>query len=307
MKTRTIKRQVVEHSQLRQMLSYRICYKDKYEQQSIKNSLKDEVMAAYGDRWIRLAEGSRSAIDECVFMSTERGFSFMSKDYLTRHGISKRTLDRAFNFLAEKGLIYIVYRRKGCLNLTGKPIYLFTSHPYFKHWVTFLSLDVASDDGTNGAIENSQTSNLASDSEDIHISTSFELPNNNLKDPLKDRSEDENSPINLDIDYLPFYIDRTFATIYKAHFGLDIKRISQLYSILQQQAYKVNIEPENVREAGIWSLKQLIGQMKIKKIKNIYAYYTQIVKEKCHEIFDEELESMGADLSSKITFNLPYD
>ncbi|WP_139692499.1 hypothetical protein [Sporolactobacillus terrae] len=304
-------RKIVEHSQLRQMLSYRICYKDKSEQQQIKNQLKDEVMSAYGDKWIRLAEGTRSAIDEAMFMATEKGFSFMSKDYLTRHGISKRTLDRAFNFLADKGLIYIVYRRKGCLNLTGKPIYLFTSHSYFKHWVNFLSLDVALDVTANVAAENSQTSILASDSEDIPVSTSFELPNNNLKElSNKDRSEKadvDTDNINDDLDYLPSYIDRTFGTIYKAHFGLDIKRINQLWTILQQQAYKVNIEPENVPQAGIWSLKQLIGQMKIKKIKNLYAYYTQIVKDKCHEIFNQELEDMGADLSQSISFSLPYD
>lgn len=301
-------RTIIEHSQLRQMLSYRICYKDKSEQQQIKNKLKDEVIAAYGSKWIRLASGTQSAIDECIFMSTERGFSFMSKDYLTRHGVSKRTLDRAFNFLAEKGLIYIVYRRKGCLNLTGKPIYLFTSHLYFSYWVNFLSLDVASIDATNVVTRNSQTTSLASDSEHQNDSLPIILPEDYLKNSLKDRSENEQSPIESDLDYLPSYIDRTFGTIYKAHFGMDIKRINQLWTILKQQAYKVNIEPENVQQAGIWSLKQLIGQMKIKNIKNIYAYYTQIVKDKCHKIFDWECGEMyGVDITQPVSFSLPYD
>lgn len=299
------KRTIIEHSQFRQMISYHICYKNKSEQQSIKNSLKDEIMAAYGDRWLRLASGTRSAIDELCFMGTEKGFCYASKGYLTRHNISKRTLDRAINFLSDKGLIYIAYRRRGCLNLTGKPVFLFISHPYFKYWTSFLSLDVAEDDVANVATENFQTSSLSNDSADDPFSTSFS-PGNLSKDSLKDRSENDESPIDSDMDYLPQYIDKEFGTIYKVHFGLNITRINQLWSILQQQAYKANINDENIQKAGIWSLKQLIGHMKIKKIKNIYAYYTQIVKDKCHEIFLDECESdFGADFS-KLEFSIPH-
>ncbi|GGL55632.1 hypothetical protein [Sporolactobacillus putidus] len=305
MKTRTKQRTIIEHSQFRQMLSYHTCYTNKSEQQDIKNSLKGEIMAAYEDKWQRLADGTRSAIDELCFMATEKGFCYASKGYLTRHNISKRTLDRAINFLSNKGLIYIAYRRRGCLNLTGKPVFLFISHPYFEYWTSFLSLNVVDNDVANVVTGNSQTVSLSIDSADDPFSTSFS-PRSLSKESVKDRSENDETPTDSDLDYLPQYIDKEFGTIYKVHFGLNVARINQLWKILHQQAYKANIEPENVSQAGIWSLKQLIGQMKIKKVKNIYAYYTQIVKDKCHDIFLDECENeYGADFS-KLAFEIPH-
>lgn len=299
MRTRT-KRQIVEHSQLRKMLSYHSCYKNKSEQQSIKNSLKDEIIAAYGDKWIRLAEGTRSAIDESIFMGTEKGFSFMSKDYLTRHGISKRTLDRAFNFLAEKGLIYIAYRRKGYLNLTGKPIYLFTSHPYFSYWIDFLSLDVAGIDAANVAAKNSQTSSLASDSIENEVST-ISLPEQLSKNTcIKDRSEG--------IDTVPDNIDHNFAKLYSCYFGVDVKAINDLWTICKHQAWKQNIDAEHITQGAIHALKQTVGQMKIKRIRNVAAYFTATIKAIYHDIFISECyDKFGVDMTQEFEFSMPYD
>ncbi|MCO7126605.1 hypothetical protein NIE88_12605 [Sporolactobacillus shoreicorticis] len=307
MKTRTTKRKIVEHSQFKQMLSYRICYKDKSEQQQIKNQLKDEVVTAYGDKWIRLAEGTRSAIDEMVFMATERGFSFMSKDYLTRHGISKRTLDRVFNFLSDKRLIHIVYRRKGCLNLTGKPIFLFKNHPYFKYWIDFLSLDVANDDVANVAAENSQDTTLSSDLEDIHVSTNL-LPGDH-KELEKDRSKDD--PIIDTAKMIPEYIPKAFSKLYQAYFGVEVESINELWIIAHRQFWKVNIEEYHYTDAACDSLSQLVGQMKIgRKIKNKLAYWTTICKATAKRIFDQELENMGFwdhAPEGELSFSMPHN
>lgn len=302
MKTRTKRRTIIEHSQFKQMLLYHTCYKNKSEQQDIKNSLKDEIGAAYGAKWLRLADGTRSAIDELCFMSTDRGFCFASKDYFTRHGISKRTLDRVINFLSEAGLIYITYRRRGCLNLTGKPVFLFISHPYFKYWTSFLSLDDAEDDAGNVAAENSQTSNLSSDSAENRISTSS-VPENLSKDSLKDRKDDT---LPNSYNEIPDYIPEGFRKAYKRYFPIRIQSINRLYKIAHRQFWKANIEESHYETAAVHALEQMVGQMKIKRIKNKLAYWTATCKGVAHAVFADELENMGADLSHPIMFGIPH-
>jgi hypothetical protein len=306
MKTRTIKRVMIEHSTFRQMLSYKPYVSFQADKQKLKNELKQDIINFYSDKFYRLKEGSRDAIDFILFSGCTLGFSYVSQEYLSKFGVSERTIRRIMSELQSAGLISIAYRRNGCLNMCKKPVYFLTKHPYFYFWKSLIGIDDQYSNLLDSQEESDRIVDKSIESDDNQV-YNYELTFSQNKELEKDRSENEQIPIDNDLDYLPSYIDRTFGTIYKAHFGMDIKRINQLWTILKQQAYKVNIEPENVSQAGIWSLKQLISQMKIKKIKNIYAYYTQIVKDKCHEIFNQECESeYGADFS-KVSFSLPYD
>ncbi|MDD9147377.1 hypothetical protein OYT88_02280 [Sporolactobacillus sp. CQH2019] len=305
MKTRTKRRTIIEHSQFRQMLSYKPFVTLQSDKQTVKNDLKQDIVNLYQDKWYRLKEGTRAAIDFLCYSACELGFSYASQEYLSKWGVSERTIRRIMNDLQKTGIIFIAFRRKGAFNCCGKPVYFFTKHQYFAYWRSFLGIDAQSSNLLDSQVETPEIPITKPILTADPFSNSI-LTSNLSKESVKDRSKDEESPIGSDIDYLPHYIDRTFGIIYKVHFGLNIERINSLWSILKQQAYKANIELENVSQAGIWSLKQLIGQMKIKKIKNINAYFTQIVKEKCHEIFLNECEDeYGADFS-KLEFVIPH-
>lgn len=306
MRKRTTKRVMIEHSVFRQMLSYKPYVSYQADKQRLKNELKQEIINFYSDKYYRLKESSREAIDFILFSGCTLGFSYASQEYLSQFGVSERTVRRIINELQQAGLISIAYRRNGKFNMCKKPVYFLTKHPYFYYWKSLIGIDDQSNNLLDSQEENDRNVDKSIDSKDNQLYNQ-ELTSYQLNNPKKDRSENDKSPIESDLDYLPSYIDHIFGTIYKAHFGMDIKRTNELWTILQQQAYKVNIEPENVPQAGIWSLKQLIGQMKIKKIKNIYAYFTKIVRTKCYEIFDEECQELyGADFS-KTSFSMPYD
>jgi hypothetical protein len=223
-------------------------------------------------------------------MATERGFVYASKEWLARAGVSTRTIDRVMKFLADQGLVYVAYRRRGAFNLTGKPVFLFRQHPYFAYWIDFLGIDVAADDVARVDIENSQTTSLASDSAENDDST-YSLPVNHSKDPIKDRSND-------DLSLIPDYIDRDFAHLYTCYFGADIKRVDELWRIATRQAWKINIEPEHTVDGAIHALKQTVGAMKIKRVRNMAAYFTSTIKSIYHDIFDDELAAMGFGISS---------
>lgn len=306
MKTRTIKRVMIEHSVFRQMLAYKPYVSYQADKQRLKTKFKQGIIDFYQDKWYRLKEGTRAAVDFVLFSGCTLGFSYVSQEYLAQNGISERTIRRIMSELQSAGIIAIAYRRNGRFNMCKKPVYFIVKHPYFEFWKTLIGIDDQSCNLLDSQVENDRNVDKSmknADNQFFNLNTTSSLPNA----CKKDRSEYDSFPEDLDMNYVPQYIDRTFATIYKAHFGFDVVRINKLWTILKQQAYKVNIEPENVPQAGIWSIKQLVSAMKLRKIKNIYAYFTKIVKEKCQDIFTEECQELyGADFS-KVSFSLPYD
>lgn len=134
---------LVDSKVFNQMISYRPHTNNQLESKNMKFSLLDDIKDFFSDKWDRLKNGTRSAIDMMAFLSTERGFVYASQQYLgDRYGVSDRTIRRIANELEKAGLIYIVYRRHSKGNSKGKPIYLFTQHPYFEYWATLLNLEV---------------------------------------------------------------------------------------------------------------------------------------------------------------------
>ncbi|WKB37002.1 hypothetical protein QS257_09620 [Terrilactibacillus sp. S3-3] len=119
-------RTIIEHSQFRQMLSYKPYITAKKDKQAVKNELKDSIINFfYTDKWYRLKEATRAAIDFICFTSVERGFCYASQGYLTNFGVSERTIRRIMSELQKAGIIYIAYRRLGHFNMCGKPVYFF--------------------------------------------------------------------------------------------------------------------------------------------------------------------------------------
>lgn len=134
---------LVDSKIFNQMISYKPYTESQSQSKKMKFTLLDDIKDYFSDKWNRLKNGTRSAIDMMTFLSCERGFVYASQLYLgERYGVSDRTIRRVASELEQAGLIYIVYRRHSKGNSKGKPIYLFTEHPYFKHWIELLGIDV---------------------------------------------------------------------------------------------------------------------------------------------------------------------
>lgn len=134
---------LVDSKIFNQMVSYKPYTENQSQSKKMKFTLLDEIKDFFSDKWNRLKNGTRSVVDMMAFLSTERGFVYASQLYLgERYEVSDRTIRRVVSDLEKAGLIYTVYRRHSKGNSKGKPIYLFTKHPYFTYWIELLGLDV---------------------------------------------------------------------------------------------------------------------------------------------------------------------
>lgn len=134
---------LIDTATFNQMIQQDPYVKNLLESKNMKFSLLNDIKSFFSDKWDRLKNGTRSVLDMMAFLSTEKGFVYASQLYLAdRYDVSDRTIRRVIKELEQAGLIYTVYRRHANGNSKGKPVYLFTNHPYFDHWATLLNIDV---------------------------------------------------------------------------------------------------------------------------------------------------------------------
>lgn len=295
------KRTILESETFNQIISYKsvIGEKDNEQRNKIKMDMLNSVINCIGiEKWQRMKPDTKHALEYLTFLSIERGFVWCSPEYVSeRYTINSITVRRYVSFLEKQGVVSRLWRSSVKHNGRGCMVVFFHVHPYFsRFWEKrfFLSDDVKANDRADSA-KNTQSINENDSFSDSTIS----IPDLKSKE-LKDRSEN-------DISLVPDYINHEFASLYKCYFGMDIKKINELWCIVKRQAWRVNIEPDHIADGAIHALKQAAGQTKIKPIKNFVAYFTSTIKNIYHEIFAEELESMGADLSQSIVFEIPYD
>jgi len=131
----------VESSQLTYMQSVKPLAANAAEQNELKMSLLSKVKAVFGDKYYRLKAGTRKAIDFMAWISTEKGFVFASQLYVAKkYDVSARTIRGFMSELIEAGQVAVVYRRADNTNAKGKPVYLFTEHPYYEQWKELLCI-----------------------------------------------------------------------------------------------------------------------------------------------------------------------
>jgi hypothetical protein len=211
----------IETKQFNQMISYKPYAETKSEKKKVKFALLDSIKEVIGDKWDRLKEGTRQAFDMACFLSSELGFYYAGNEYMAcKHDISERTMRYRLSELVKLGQVIKVHRRAKKCNGKGKPIYLFTNHPYFTYWVELLGIDL-SNFHTNCHTENAETSCESKDEGVKKVST-YSLPskqesNNNISDnkimkAVYNRVQDaikEGSTIT----YISSYIDRVFRSL----------------------------------------------------------------------------------------------
>jgi hypothetical protein len=126
----------------KQMTSYKIYAKNHTQlQTSMKLKLLNSVEEAFGERYWRLKDGTRKAIEFMCQSGAKRGFLNAKDHHLAkRYRISDKTIRNVLKILREAEIILTVYRRAKTQNGRSAPIHLFIHHPYFSHWEELLGL-----------------------------------------------------------------------------------------------------------------------------------------------------------------------
>ncbi|QSF36494.1 transcriptional regulator (plasmid) [Priestia megaterium] len=251
------------------MQAYESYTENRPQHQSMKRKLLKEIIQLYGDKYYRLHDGTRKAIDRLCWLGAERGFCFPGSTYLGKtYEKSKGTIDRHVKELREQGQIVTVYRRCPRNNGKGNPVHLFVNHPYFEYWVHFLQLDLTSHVEADVEAENAETPCESKDEEAKKIPTY----NLTLKDLNKYIRKDID--IKLSTDYLPSFIPTPFKGAVQPFFNYA-DDIYQLWGKVRL-AHKISRLEKPVEEVvsiAVQAFKETVFAYKRNRIKTTFEAY----------------------------------
>jgi hypothetical protein len=256
---------IVSNQQFSQMISYKRYAENQSQQQKEKKRLMKLVQESYGDKYYRLKEGTKQAIDMMCWFSAKRGFVFAGDDYLgDRHDISDRTVRNVAKELRKMGRIVTVYRKSTKHNGRGCPIHLFIDHPYFTYWTSFLDLNFQAD----FQAENAEISCESKDKGQKNVSN-FNLTNNSF---INKRRKESHSF--LDHQYVPSVVPKTFTDSVRPFFN-DAKEIYRLWgkTRLAHQISGLNTPLEDLTDIAIQAFNESIFAYKQNRVKKAFTGY----------------------------------
>ncbi|MCM3789735.1 helix-turn-helix domain-containing protein [Domibacillus indicus] len=262
---------VISVSEFKEMNDYVPFAKTHQEQQDMKLTLLKTVEAIYGDRYYRLKEGTRKAIDMMCWFAAEKGFFFASDDYLAaRYGVTDKTVRNISKKLRDHGVIQTIYRRSSTQNGLSAPIHLFTAHPYFDHWKQVLQL---SDFQADFQAENAEIPCESKAEQPKKVSTKYLSFNKNLLKILRKENR-------LGYTFTPKNVPQTFIKAVKPFFD-EAEDIYHLWgkAILAYKKFNLSQVLESYEEMVIEAFKQSVfahKQRKIRKDFNGYFYGTLV-------------------------------
>lgn len=251
------------------MKNYQSFIENRSQHQSMKRKLLKEIINLYGEKFYRLHEGTRKALDRLCWFAAEKGFCFPGSTYLGKtYEKSKGTIDRHLKELRKQGQIVTVYRRCPRNNGKGNPVHLFVNHPYFNHWVKYLQLDLESNVEADVKTENAEISWESKGKETKKRSTY----NLSLKDLNKYIRNDVN--FKLSSDYVPFFIPKAFKDTVRPFFPCA----DDIYDLwgkvrLAYKASRLEKPLEDVSFLPVQAFKETVFAYKRNRIKTNFAAY----------------------------------
>jgi DNA-binding Lrp family transcriptional regulator len=263
-KNMTVSRMVTT-DEFKKMISYNVYAENQKQQQSMKLKLLKSVEEAYGERYWRLKEGTRKAIDMLCWFASERGFVFAKDEYLAdRYDISAKTIRNVMKILREAGVILTVYRRSSTQNCRTAPVHLFAAHPYYRHWENLLDLRDFQNDFQN---ENAEIPCESKGEEVKKVSTSYSPLNKSFKTLRKQKTV-------LDSTFTPSYVPEAFRNAVGLFFG-EAKEIDRLWkkTRLAHRQSRMDASLEELMPTIIQSFKETIYAHKHNRIKGSFDGY----------------------------------
>ncbi|MGG0487004.1 transcriptional regulator [Priestia aryabhattai] len=251
------------------MKNYQSFIESRSQHQSMKRELLKEIINLYGEKFYRLHDGTRKALDRLCWFAAEKGFCFPGSTYLGRtYEKSKGTIDRHLKELRKQGQIVTVYRRCPRNNGKGNPVHLFVNHPYFNHWVKYLQLNLEANVETDVKTENDQIA-WESKSKETKNQPTYNL---SLKDLNKYIRNDVN--LKLPTDYVPSFIPTAFRSTVRPFFPYA-EDIYELWGKVHL-AYKISRleQPlEDIVEIVVQAFKNTVFAYKKKRIQTTFIAY----------------------------------
>ncbi|MCF8890923.1 transcriptional regulator [Priestia megaterium] len=251
------------------MKNYQSFIENRSQHQSMKRKLLKEIINLYGEKFYRLHEGTRKALDRLCWFAAEKGFCFPGSTYLGKtYEKSKGTIDRHLKELRKQGQIVTVYRRCPRNNGKGNPVHLFVNHPYFNHWVKYLQIDLEADVEADVKTENAEIT-WESKSKETKKRPTYNL---SLKDLNKYIRNDVN--FKLSSDYVPSFIPKAFKDAVRPFFPYA-DDIYELWGKVRL-AYRIsglNQPLEHLEFVAIQAFKETVFAYKKKRIKNTFRAY----------------------------------
>ncbi|MBU8909020.1 helix-turn-helix domain-containing protein [Desertibacillus haloalkaliphilus] len=257
---------IITADQFKEMTTYKSYVSSEENHQKVKLSLLNDIRKIYGEKWYRVKGGTRKAIDYLAWFAAERGFAFPSSEHIgEKYSISDRTVRNIIKKLEDNGLIIKIYRRAKKTNSIGKPIFLFTNHPYFNYWTEFLKLDFHADFHAENAETSSESKPEAiKNKSTIDLTYLISLINKRKEINLED----------LDHTYTPSHIPKEFINITKPFFKSALM-IYKLWGRVKT-AYKnssLDRPLEDLLPIIIQAFKETIFSKKAGKIKGDFKGY----------------------------------
>ncbi|MFE0625082.1 transcriptional regulator [Priestia aryabhattai] len=251
------------------MMNYQSLTENRSQHQSMKRKLLKAIIKLYGEKFYRLHEGTRKALDRLCWFAAEKGFCFPGSTYLGQtYEKSKGTIDRHLRELRKQGQIITVYRRCPRNNGKGNPVHLFVNHPYFNYWVDYLQLDLECNVDTDVKAENAEIAWESKKKETKKRSTY----NLSLKDLNKYIRNDVN--FKLSSDYVPSFIPTAFKSTVSPFFPYA-DDVYKLWGKVRL-AYKISRLEQPLEDLGfiaVQAFKETIFAYKRKRIKNTFEAY----------------------------------
>ncbi|WKU26109.1 transcriptional regulator (plasmid) [Priestia megaterium] len=251
------------------MKNYHSFIENRSQHQSMKRKLLKEIINLYGEKFYRLHEGTRKALDRLCWFAAEKGFCFPGSTYLGKtYEKSKGTIDRHLKELRKQGQIVTVYRRCPRNNGKGNPVHLFVNHPYFHHWVKYLQLNLESHVEADVEAENAENSCESKSKEAKNCSTY----NLSLKDFNKYIRNNENSK--LSSEYVPSVVPTMFRDAVRPFFPYadDIYELWGKVRLAYRMSH-IDKPLEELVSISVQSFKETIFAYKRKQIKNTFTAY----------------------------------
>lgn len=106
------KHTIIEHDTFKQILQYRPTVTDETDRNTLKMTMLRSIIHAIGEKWARMKDETKSALEYLCFLSIERGFVYAgSKHVSERYDIDSSTVRRCYiAFLEKKGVIKRLWR-----------------------------------------------------------------------------------------------------------------------------------------------------------------------------------------------------
>lgn len=251
------------------MKNYQSYIEGRSQHQSMKRKLLKEIINLYGEKFYRLHEGTRKALDRLCWFAAEKGFCFPGSKYLGKtYEKSKGTIDRHLKELRKQGQIVTVYRRCPRNNGKGNPVHLFVNHPYFNHWVKYLQLDLEADVEADVKTENAEIA-WESKSKEAKKQSTYNLSLKDLNKYIRN-----NVNFKLSSDYVPSFIPMAFKSTVRPFFPYA-DDIYELWGkvLLAYKMSGLDTPLEDLELIAVQAFKDTIFAYKRKRIKNTFVAY----------------------------------